>query len=85
MKNSFLVNLIEDTRNAVITKMRGVLSRDDLSKVTISTRTLVDVAKHASDTARKDGDNEPDEIDLAVYLQGQYEEAVIFLSSMIQE
>ena len=84
MKNSFLVNLIEDTRNAVI-KMRALLSRDDLSKVTVSTRTLVDVAKHASDAARKDGDNEADEIDLAVDLQGQYEQAVVFLSSMIQE
>ena len=84
MKNSFLVNLIEDTRNAVI-KMRALLSRDDLSKVTVSTRTLVDVAKHASDAARMDGDNEADEIDLAVYLQGQYEQAVVFLSSMIQE
>ena len=84
MKNSFLVNLIEDTRNAV-SKMRALLSRDDLSKVTVSTRTLVDVAKHASDAARKDGDNEADEIDLAVYLQGQYEQAVVFLSSMIQE
>lgn len=84
MKNAFLVNLIEDTRNTVIAKMRGLFTREDLAKVTTSTRTLVDVAKRASD-ANKDGNDEGDEIDLAIYLQGQYEEAVVFLSSMIQE
>ena len=85
MKNAFLVNLIEDTRNTVIAKMRGLFTREDLAKVTTSTRTLVDAAKRASDAAKKDGNDEGDEIDLAIYLQGQYEEAVVFLSSMIQE
>ena len=85
MKNSFLVNLIEDSRNTVIAKMRGLFTREELKSVTTSTRTLVDVAKRASDAARKDGNDEPDEIDLALYLQGQYEQAVVFLSSMIQE
>ena len=85
MKNSFLVNLIEDSRNTVIAKMRGLFTREELKNVTTSTRTLVDVAKRASDAARKDGNDEPDEIDLALYLQGQYEQAVVFLSSMIQE
>jgi len=85
MKNAFLVNLIEDTRNTVIAKMRGLFTRDDLQKVTTSTRTLVDVAKRASDKAKADGNDDGDEIDLALYLQNQYEEAVVFLSSMIQE
>lgn len=85
MKNAFLVNLIEDTRNTVIARMRGLFTHEDLAKVTTSTRTLVDVAKRASDKAKADGNDEGDEIDLALYLQNQYEEAVVFLSSMIQE
>jgi len=85
MKNAFLVNLIEDTRNTVIAKMRGLFTREDLQKVTTSTRTLVDVAKRASDKATAEGNDDGDEIDLALYLQNQYEEAVVFLSSMIQE
>jgi hypothetical protein len=83
MKYAYLVDLVEDIRHANM-KLRRYLKRDEMQEVAKAPRLLVGAAQReaASEDAKAE---DLRELELADYLVGQYEQAVVFLGSMIQE
>ena len=83
MKYNYLVDLVEDLRHATM-KLRHYMSREDLDQVKGTPGTLVKAAKKEAATSDA-RDEDMKELELANYLVGQYEQAVVVLGSMIQE
>ena len=78
-----LADQIEDARHTTMT-VRRYLSKEDTERLATTPRILVDACNRAAtDPDLQPTKAEKQELDLANYLIGQYEEALTFLGSMI--
>ena len=82
-KMSFLIDLVEDTRHAFM-QMRWYVRKEDAVALTATPNVMIDLAKRAEsrgdlqDADRKD-------METAMFLQEQYQDAVTRLLSMIPD
>lgn len=79
-----LPDLIEDTRHKTM-RLRHWIPRSELKSLGRMPRILVDAASAAASATKDLDPHDQQELDLSNYLVGQFEEALIFLGSMIQE
>ena len=78
-----LPGLIEDLRHAIMQR-RQFYTRTELETLQSTPAALVNGARRElAATQQEDGDGE--QLELAVFLAGQYEEALVRLSSMIPD
>ena len=79
-----LADFVEDARHFAF-RLRNYLGTQNLIQGAATTRAMVDAGKAAA--AHEGGLDAADrsELELADYLVGQYEAAVTFMTSMIQE
>lgn len=79
-----LPDLVEDFRHALM-QFRRYATRADLDAVKGGPRAILNMAHRDIDAAEDPADADRRELELADYLVGQYEAAVVILGSMIPD
>ena len=82
-KMGFLIDLVEDTRHAFM-QMRRYVRKEDAASLTASPAVMIDLAKRAEARGELQEEEQRD-VETAIFLQGQYEEAVARLLSMLPD
>lgn len=76
MKPDFLIDLIEDTRNATL-KLRHYITKDEAAAAVSGTRALVNATKRRAEAEQEE---DAQSVRNADFLQGQFEAAVAIFS-----